>query len=155
MDIILKTTLAEIDAMIDKEMKRADFLTIKALSFLGEKCVIEAKDRTQAESWFDDSGNLRSSIGYVIVHNGRIVQVSSFEVLKEGAEGAQEGKELTYKLAKTYNSGFTLIIVAGMGYAAYVEAMDNKVVLASAELLARKEVPNMMKRLKKQIKSAA
>ena len=41
--------------------------------------------------------------------------------------------------------------VAGMTYAEYVEAMDNKVVLASAELFARQQFPSMMQKLKSQI----
>lgn len=145
------TPLAEIDAYIDAELERIEMLTIRAFCFLGEKCIIEARDRSGEESWFDDSGNLRSSIGYVVVIDGEIVSTSSFGVVKQGGEGAKEGKDLAIELAKTYNKGYALIVVAGMNYAARVEALDNKVVLASAELFARRELPNMMKNLKKQL----
>ena len=40
-----------------------------------------------------------------------------------------------------------MIIVAGMEYAAVVEAMENKVVLASAELLALKELNGFITKL--------
>ena len=74
-----------------------------------------------------------------------------FNQVKQGTDGIKEGKELAKELAKQYTSGYALIVVAGMNYAEYVEAMDNKNVLASAELLARRELPKMMMKLKKQI----
>lgn len=143
--------MSEISAAIQAEKERAEMLTIRAFSNLGEMCVIEARDRPQESSWFDQSGNLRSSVGYVIVHNGRIIKYSEFNQVKQGTDGIKEGKELAKELAKQYTSGYALIVVAGMNYAEYVEAMDNKNVLASAELLARRELPKMMMKLKKQI----
>lgn len=143
--------MSEINALIKAEAERVEMLTIRALSYLGEQCVIEAKNRTQEVSWFDQSGNLRSSIGYVIVANGRIVQYSDFNQVKQGFDGVKEGKELAEELARKYSSGYALIVVAGMNYAELVEAMDNKVVLASAELFARQEITNMMVKLKTQI----
>ena len=153
MGVKMTTPMSEINAAIKAEARRAEMLTIRALAYLGEKCVIEAKDRPQEASWFDQSGNLRSSVGYVIGVNGKIVQYSSFNQVKQGSEGVKEGKELAEELAKKYSKGYALIVVAGMNYAELVEAMDNKVVLASAELFARKELPNMMKKLKVQISS--
>lgn len=143
--------MREINALIKAEAERVEKLTIRAISYLGEQCVIEAKDRPQDASWFDHSGNLRSSIGYVIVANGRIVQYSDFNQVKQGSEGVKEGKELAEELARKYSSSYALIVVAGMNYAELVEAMDNKVVLASAELFARQEISNMMIKLKTQI----
>jgi hypothetical protein len=149
----MTTPMSEINAAIQAEIERADMLTIRALSLLGEMCVIEAKDRPQESSWYDQSGNLRSSIGYVIVRNGNIVTYSEFNQVKQGSDGVKEGKELAQELAKKYISGYALIVVAGMNYAELVEAMDNKNVLASAELFARQEMPKMMAKLKTQIAS--
>lgn len=143
--------MSDINAAIKAEAERANMLTIRALSYLGEMCVIEAKDRPQESSWFDQSGNLRSSIGYVIVHNGKIIKYSEFNQVKQGSDGVKEGKDLAKELAKQYKSGYALIVVAGMNYADLVEAMDNKDVLASAELWARKELPSMMEKLNNQI----
>lgn len=151
MGIRMTTPMREINALIKAEAERVEKLTIRAISYLGEQCVIEAKDRPQDASWFDHSGNLRSSIGYVIVANGRIVQYSDFNQVKQGSEGVKEGKELAEELARKYSSSYALIVVAGMNYAELVEAMDNKVVLASAELFARQEISNMMIKLKTQI----
>lgn len=147
----MTTSMSEINAAIKAEAERANMLTIRALSHLGELCVVEAKDRPQESSWFDQSGNLRSSIGYVIVHNGKIIKYSEFNQVKQGTDGIKEGKELAKELAKQYTSGYALIVVAGMNYAELVEAMDNKNVLASAELFARGELPKMMVKLKNQL----
>lgn len=143
--------MSGINATFQAEVKRAEALIIRALSYLGEQCVIEAKDRPQESSWFDQSGNLRSSIGYVIVHNGKIIKYSKFNQVKQGSEGVKTGRELAEALAKKYSSSYALIVIAGMNYAELVEAMENKVVLASAELFARQELPEMMRKLKIQI----
>lgn len=141
----------EVLAYIDKEAKRIEQLTIRALSYLGEQCVIEAKDRPQDISWYDHTGNLRSSVGYVIVYNGKIVKYSDFKSVKGGTEGSAEGKNFATEIAERYTSGYALIVVAGMSYAATVEAIEGKDVLASAELFARKKLPEMMSKLKSQI----
>lgn len=133
--------------------ERANMLIVRALSMLGEKCVIEAKDRPQEKSWFDQSGNLRSSIGYVIVHNGNIIKYNGFIQVKQGTEGPLKGKKLAQEIAMRNTTGYALVVVAGMNYAEYVEAMENKNVLASAELFAKKELPKMMVKLKSQIAS--
>lgn len=151
MAVKLKTPISEVDRLISQTNQYAERKTVRVLGFLGEKCIIEARDRSQQESWYDQTGNLRSSIGYVIVVNGKIVSTNGFGKVKNGSNGVLEGKALARKLAGNYKTGYALIVVAGMHYAAYVEAMDNKVVLTSAALLARRELPGMMRQLKTQI----
>lgn len=126
-------------------------LTIRALSELGEQCVTKIRDRAGDKSWYDQTGNLRSSVGYVIAHNKNIIQYSTFNQVKQGSEGVKTGKDLAKELAKRYSNNYVLIVVAGMNYAEFVEAMDNKDVLASTELWAREQVPLMLEKLKRQI----
>ncbi|WP_302438821.1 hypothetical protein [Barnesiella intestinihominis] len=126
-------------------------LTIRALSELGEECVNRVRDRSGDESWYDQTGNLRSSVGYVIAHNKNIIQYSTFNQVMQGSEGVKTGKDLAEELAKRYSNNYVLIVVAGMNYAEFVEAMDNKDVLASTELWAREQVPLMLEKLKRQI----
>lgn len=145
------TSQKEISGIIQAECERVEMLTLRALSYLGEQCVIEARDRPQEESWIDRTGNLRSSVGYVIAKNGRIIDCSGFTRTLSGNEGVKVGKDLAEEIALRSGSGYVLVVVAGMNYAEHVEAMDNKVVLASAELYARKNLPLMMKKLKTQI----
>lgn len=151
MGIRMTTELDEIHKVLMKEAERVERLTIRALSYLGEQCVVKVRDRGGDKSWYDQSGNLRSSVGYVIAHNGSIVQYSDFNRVKNGSEGVKNGKDLAKELVRRYSNDYVLVVVAGMNYAEYVEAMANKDVLASTELWAMDQVPKMLEKLKRQI----
>lgn len=151
MGIRLTTSIDEIDKEISDILYKVNKDIIRVLSYVGEKCVIEARNRSQEESWFDQTGNLRSSIGYVIYHNGLEVKSSSFPVVKNGNDGNKEGKSLAEHVASEYTTGYVLVVVAGMSYADYVEAKDNKNVLASSYSLANSLVPKMMKELEQRM----
>lgn len=151
MGIGMTTKLSEVHDMLMREAERVERLTIRALSKLGEQCVTKIRDRAGDKSWYDQTGNLRSSVGYVIAHNKNIIQYSTFNQVNQGSEGVKTGKDLAKELAKRYSNNYVLIVVAGMNYAEFVEAMDNKDVLASTELWAREQVPLMLEKLKRQI----
>lgn len=151
MGIRMTTKLSEVHDMLMREAERVDRLTIRALSKLGEQCVTKIRDRAGDKSWYDQTGNLRSSVGYVIAHNKNIIQYSTFNQVKQGSEGVKTGKDLAKELAKRYSNNYVLIVVAGMNYAEFVEAMDNKDVLASTKLWASEQVPLMLEKLKRQI----
>lgn len=120
---------------------------IRNLIYLGEECVNKAREDG---NYTDRSGNLRGSIGYVIVANGEIERLSGFSKSYGGKDGRgiKEGEDFAKSLIKKYQTGYALIVVAGMNYAAYVEAINNYVVLTSAELYARKRLPIIMRKLK-------
>ena len=132
-------------------------LTIRALSELGEECVNRVRDRSGDESWYDHTGNLRSSVGYIVLYEGKEAQRGGFMPTSapegNGSKGKQEGQNYLEETAKTVaeSSDFSLVVVAGMNYAGVVEAMDNKDVLASTELWAMDQVPKMLEKLKRQI----
>ena len=151
MGIRMTTKLSEVHDMLMREAERVERLTIRALSKLGEQCVTKIRDRAGDKSWYDQTGNLRSSVGYVIAHNKNIIQYSTFNQVKQGSEGVKTGKDLAEELAKRYSNNYVLIVVAGVNYAEFVEAMDNKDVLASTELWAKEQVPLMLEKLKSQI----
>ena len=113
---------------------------IRALSYLGEQCVRRVRDRSGKESWFDQTGNLRSSIGYAVYEEGKTVIESAFNQVGQGSHGGTSGRKLVAELASKYAETYAMVVVAGMEYAAYVEAMNNKDVLASTELWAKGEV---------------
>lgn len=116
---------------------------IQVLMYIGEQCVNEARDK---HKYTDQTGNLTSSIGYVVSDRGRIIDSSSFEVVKEGGEGASTGREYAERLARMYPTHLALIVVAGMNYAMYVNDMGLNVT-DSAQRLAEKQVPKLLKRL--------
>ena len=151
MGIKMTTPLSEVQRIFLKEAARVERLTIRALSRLGEQCVKRVRDRAGKDSWYDQTGNLRSSVGYVIAHNGNIIRYSDFNQVKDGSEGVNEGKDLAEEIVRRFSNNYVLVVVAGMHYAEYVEARDNKDVLASTELWARDEVPKMLEKLNRQI----
>lgn len=151
MGIRMTTKPSEVHDMLMREAERVERLTIRALSKLGEQCVTKIRDRSGDKSWYDQTGNLRSSVGYVIAHNKNIIQYSTFNQVNQGSEGVKTGKDLAKELAKRYSNNYVLIVVAGMNYAEFVEAMDNKDVLASTELWATEQVPLMLEKIKRQI----
>ena len=131
--------------------ERVDKVIFNALSRLGEMCVAKIRERSAAQSWCDQTGNLRSSIGYAVVHNGNVISISDFAVVGNGAEGATDGKSYASKVASGIRKKWALIVVAGMNYASYVEVIDSKDVLANTELWARAETPKVMAQLEAQI----
>ena len=151
MGIRMTTKLSEVHDMLMREAERVERLTIRALSKLGEQCVTKIRDRAGDKSWYDQTGNLRSSVGYVIAHNKNIIQYSTFNQVKQGSEGVKTGKDLAKELAKRYSNNYVLIVVAGMNYAEFVEAMDNKDVLSSTELWARGKWEETERKLKTKI----
>lgn len=121
---------------------------LRALAYLGEQCIIKIRDRSGDDSWYDQTSNLRSSIGYAIYSEGRKVIESAFDVVKNGSEGTVEGRKMIDELASRYAETFALVVVAGMEYADLVEAMENKDVLASTELWAKREIQSYIDRAK-------
>ena len=127
--------------------------TVTVLQMIGEQCVKLAREKG---TYNDITGNLRNSVGYVLVKNGSIIsknfeaKVQSKVVSSANGKGVLEGEALAVELASRVNKGYALIVVAGMHYAHYVETLD-KDVLDSAERWAETQVPRIMQRLKNQV----
>lgn len=124
------------------EMKESIF---QRLAFIGEQAVIVARNRG---NYKDDTSNLRSSIGYMIVMDGEVVletaPVFAGKGSTDGSEGIAQGTALLNKLKSELPSkGAVLVVCAGMQYAWYVENVHHKDVLASAELEAERLVKKM------------
>lgn len=115
---------------------------IHMLAYLGELSVNHART---AGDYTDQTGNLRSSIGYVVIANGKRVKQNFLSV--GGPDGVRKAKALVDELQERFPTGFALIVVAGMNYAFYVETKGRNV-LSSAEHYAQSKLPEMMKQLK-------
>lgn len=113
------------------------------MHYVGERCVIEA--RTSA-NFTDRTGNLRSSIGYVIVEDGKVVDKGGFEVVKGGYQGSAEGAKFISRVVAEFPKDIVIVVCAGMKYAAYVAARGFNVT-DSAELLAQRLVPQILTQL--------
>ena len=111
---------------------------------VGEQCIIEARNNGSYE---DQTGNLRSSVGYAVLINGQVIQSGHVDKIKNGDEGVAEGLAFLQKrIKKASKKGVCLIVTAGMNYAEYVEARGY-VVLLSAE----QKAPVLVKQLLTQL----
>lgn len=137
------TPTTEIDRYIAGRVEAIKKALVYNLCAVGEQVLNAAR---LTNSYKDQTGNLRSSIGYVVSVDGEIVQMSSFDTVKEGREGSRGGKEYAMQLVRDFPHGIVLIVVAGMNYASYVSAKGYDV-LDSSELLADKLVPQMLGKL--------
>lgn len=139
-----KFTSVDVHQMMKKKIDQFGKDAIVYLTKLGEECVRQA---VESGSYTDQSGHLRSSIGYLIVDHGKIVQVSFNGDIKEAlSESENYGKVLAGK----YGDCFALIVVAGKNYAAYVESRGFDV-LSGAENYARARAPQITEQLKSKI----
>lgn len=123
---------SDIKKLFNKLAQRAEFVIINLLERTGEEFVKIAR---LEGNYIDHTGNLRSSIGYVIVKDGSIVG-RNFQISQQAGTdkqtGKREGEQLAMDLIRSFPKGYVLIGVAGMKYAVFVEAMENKDVLSRA-----------------------
>lgn len=127
---------------------------IARLQKLGEMCLVEARTN---KGYMMQTGALLSSTGYEVFVDGVAIH-SQFDAAS-GAESnaAETGIKSGQSIAETIGKGtkgIALVVVAGMNYAAYVEAKGYNV-LSSAEHLAERELPRMLEKLISNIKRAA
>jgi len=95
---------------------------------------------SSADGFNDDTGNLRSSIGFVIAQKGKLI-TSDFTESPRGtdkATGLDTGKKYAEKLAEENKSNLVFVAVAGMEYAGYVEALGYDVLTGSTLGVAAK-----------------
>lgn len=122
----------EVERWFDYFVDRAEERIYKLLQRAGEEFVKLARKKGNYQ---DHTGNLRSSIGYVIVKDGDIL-TENYELSdKKGTDkytGLREAKRLVSELLPLYKNGWVLIGVAAMPYAKYVEAIENLDVISVA-----------------------
>lgn len=139
-------------AIVEKQIER--------LQRLGEMCVTQARSVPPSVGFHDQTGNLRSSIGYMVFVDGVSVRQSTFEQVspqtahKDGVtyDGGKKGEAYCREIGEN-TTGVCLVVVAGMDYATYVESKGRDV-LTSAEHLAEQELPKQLAELIENIKKA-
>lgn len=137
--------MEEVEAYLLDNIERIEQVVVRNLSFVGESCLTAARS---TNSYKDRSGNLRSSTGYVIVKNGKIINqiIHAAGSGDDRKTGVSEGEKFMREIVRQFPEGIALIVVAGMNYAGYVSAKGYDV-LDSAELLAEQLVPQLMTQL--------
>ena len=163
----------EIDQWFDIFKEEAEDQIFNLLAAAGEMFVKYAREQHTYE---DRTGNLRSSIGYLVYKDGKEVLSSSFAKVQgygennaivnfktkdgrivkfhakgqsgDGSQGAEQGRQLAKTIAISYPSGYVLVGVAGMQYAAAVEAKGYDVVTGAclqSEAWLRKSIQSVFK----------
>ena len=155
--------MADVRAKLEADQAKIERAIMVRLNVLGLECVSMAR---QLDTYQDQTGNLRNSVGYIITRNGVVVKDNfkktalTITANKKGVEGFSKGsgdgvtigRDLAVEKAAKYPKGFALIVVAGMNYADAVE-LKGYDVLSSAEQYAKKELPRMAAKLKIDVKS--
>lgn len=135
----------DIANVIKQRKKRIEEAIILNLHKVGEQFVVRARDN---DTYKDRTGNLRSSIGYIVLKNGR--QVAQNFLSLGGKEGVKFAKLTVKEVAEKFPTGFVLICVAGMNYAAAVESKGYDVI-TGASILAATDLVIAMRRIKSKI----
>ena len=115
----------QLNNIFNQFQEKIDDEILKSLQYIGETFVNKART---SGNYKDRTGNLRSSIGYIILNNGKVIDAN----FTGDNTGQSEGKRVANEVADEYPDGYVLIGVAGMKYAAYVEAKSFDVITGSA-----------------------
>jgi len=137
MPLIPGFSQGSINSRIDRFVLNIEQRIILILAMVGEAFVNAARS---TQTYHDQTGNLRSSIGYIIAKNGEIIQ----ENVQGTSEGKTNAKEVASEVLRENPKGFILIGVCGMEYAAAVESKGYDVITGS--------IPAAKSLLKKKIK---
>lgn len=131
----------------DESYKGFENEILTRLAYIGEKSIETAR---LSGDYTDRTGNLRSSVGYIVLNEGQLWTSGGFDSQinsgTEGDDGAEDGLSAAIQRAEEFPSGYTLIVVAGMEYASYVENRDYEV-LSFTEAEAKRIAEDLLSNL--------
>lgn len=134
-----------IDDILKKELQAIEDNVLGILQRVGEEFVTDARSALNINAgafpkgdFTDQTANLRSSIGYFLLNNGEVVA----ESLSGTAEGVLAAKE---PLLNHSGRGYSIMGVAGMEYASYLESMGYNVI-SSQNLNLIVDLTNLLKK---------
>lgn len=140
---------SDLERWFDNFEDHAEEKIFKFLQAGGEMFVKYARE---SGNYHDQSGNLRSSIGYIIIFDGEELS-ANFEKASKGSDrdtGEAKAHKLAEEIAASHADGFVLIGVAGMEYAFCVEAKGYDVATGAsikAENWMRKALATIFNRM--------
>lgn len=116
-------TLITDPAQLEREtMQAIEEATLPLFIKVGTRAVDIARKKMGGKPYQDDTGNLRSSTGFIVFRDGRSVH-TDFKPSPEGTDKAT-GLSVGQKMAADYmreSKGWGIVLIAGMDYASYVE----------------------------------
>lgn len=120
-----------------------------ALIYQLEVLVAKLENHAKLKAGYTDrTGNLKSSIGGAVLKDGKVVTYKGFTGKQTGTS---TGLEFINSLIGQYQTGYVLILVAGMNYATYVENFYGLNVLKKTELKMQSDLRKALNVLKKKI----
>lgn len=147
MGLVPQFSIGDITKALDIEVSKIEKAIENEIIRVGLQFVSDA--RISAD-FADRTGNLRSSIGFILLKNGDII-AEDFELSKRGTDkesGFDKAIQFAEEIAgEGIERGYTLIVVAGMQYAVFVEAMGYDVITSSS-FKAEDNLKDAMERLK-------
>lgn len=153
MGLEAKFTKGDIHKYLNQQKLQLAEAIISRLELVGWEFVKMAREKTAKSGGFNDvTGNLRSSIGFIVLHNGKSIR-ENFEPSKNGSDrttGVREAKQFARQLKGKFPTGYALIVVAGMDYAGVVESRGKDVITGSS-LVAEEILKRALDRLKSRV----
>ena len=126
----MRGNLTAVFSAQDIERRLSSFISGKqkkilhALAYVGEYFVNSARN---ISTYRDHTGNLRSSIGYIIGFDGEQIKKN----MSGSSEGINQAEKVAAEILRKSKHGFVLIGFAGMEYAAAVESKGYDVITNS------------------------
>jgi hypothetical protein len=133
-----------IEKALLEHRNRIGAAVVMRLKFAGETFVTNARLNG---SYNDITGNLRSSVGYIVATKGELI-VENYQKVKSGSKGIEKAKAFVEKILKKYQHDYVLIAFAGENYAAHVEARGRDVITGSC-LQLKKDLNQALAKFKK------
>lgn len=146
--IVPKFNRAQIEKMFEQKKEQMRQAVILRLKRIGEQFIKNARENG---TYKDQTGNLRSSVGYVILVDGEQL-FESFSGSKP--EARAKASEAIESAKQNISKGIALIVVAGMEYALAVESKGKDVLTASGKI-AGKSLADAIKTISSKISKAA
>lgn len=135
--VVNNTAQSELQAFLLKADKLIMDAIKDTLAAIVAEGVTEARERPFDESFYNVTGNLRSSIGGAVYERGQVYFMTEFATVLEGSTGSAEGRNLVLNLAQQYAQAVGATMVAAMPYAEEVEARESKDVLETVRIKAQ------------------
>ena len=125
-----KFTKLDISKFVGERLVNMEQVIVDRFINIGLQFVRDARIKADFK---DRTGNLRSSIGFLVLKDGQVVR-EDFEQSNAGTDkqtGINQGLEFAQQIPEL-EKGVSLVVVAGMQYAVYVEAMGYDVLTGSS-----------------------
>lgn len=137
-------SIAELVNAFEQRVDRAMYFVA---CYEGELWAKYARDN---HTYTDRTGNLTNSIGYAVARKNELVMSS----IPGNGVSKDNALQVVHKIVETCKARYTVIIVAGMSYAAAVESRGYNVILP-AELKMRADFPKMKQLIEEKVKEKA